>query len=79
MADESSGPAVVVLAITGMHCSSCTSLVEETLVEDLGVEDAAVDLDSGRATVTYDPSRFSVDDLCAAVVAAGYVAEPVAP
>lgn len=68
--------ATVVLEVQGMDCRSCSALIEETLVEDLGVQSAAVDLDSARATVTYDPSVHSVDDLCAAVVAAGYEAKP---
>jgi len=68
---------VAVLSVEGMHCGSCVALIEETLVEDLGVEAAEVDLQSGRATVTFDPARHSVDDLCAAVVAAGYEASPL--
>ena len=68
--------ATVVLQVVGMHCGSCTALVEETLVEDLGVVSAVAELRSGRATVTYDPSVHSVDDLCAAVLAAGYEARP---
>jgi copper chaperone CopZ len=71
--------AVAVLAVEGMHCGSCVALVEETLVEDLGVSRAAVDLESGRATVAYDPARFTVADLCDAVAAAGYTATPVDP
>ncbi len=70
---------VAVLAIEGMHCGSCAALVEETLVEDLGVARADVDLESGRATVAYDPALFAVADLCDAVVAAGYTATPVDP
>ncbi|MGH9172035.1 MAG: heavy-metal-associated domain-containing protein [Acidimicrobiales bacterium] len=69
--------AVAVLSVKGMHCGSCVALIEETLVEDLGVDKAEVDLGSGQATVTFDPARHSVDDLCAAVVAAGYEASPL--
>jgi copper chaperone CopZ len=65
-----------VLTVEGMHCQSCVLLIEETLVEDLGVASASVDLASARATVTYDPARFTVSDLCDAVVAAGYTAVP---
>ena len=68
--------ATAVLVVEGMHCGSCVALIEETLVEDLGVAGASVDLASSLATVTYDPARFTVDDLCDAVVAAGYRAVP---
>jgi len=67
------------LAVEGMHCGSCVALIEETLVEDLGVPSAEVDLAAGRAEVTYDPSTHTVDDLCAAVAAAGYRATPIDP
>jgi copper chaperone CopZ len=70
------GATTAVLAIEGMHCASCVALIEETLVEDLGVARASVDLESEKATIVYDPAQFSVDDLCDAVVAAGYRASP---
>lgn len=73
------GGAVAVLAVEGMHCPSCAALLREVLVEDLGVLDATVDLDAGRASVRYDPAVHGVDDLCAAVVAAGYGARAEGP
>lgn len=66
-----------VLAIDGMHCGSCAALVEETLLEDLGVVAVKVDLGAHRASVTYDPSVHTLDDLCQAVAAAGYEAHAV--
>ena len=71
------GLARAVLEIEGMHCGSCSALIEETLVEDLGVASAHVDLEARRATVTFDPSVHSVADLCDAVAAAGYSAAAV--
>jgi P-type Cu+ transporter len=67
------------LAITGMHCPSCSALIEETLDADDGVTEATVDLASERARVTFDPSVISPDRLCALVAEAGYQAEPVEP
>jgi copper chaperone CopZ len=63
--------------VTDMHCSSCASLIQETLVEDLGVSDAVVDLESAQATVTHDPAVHSVDEICTAVARIGYTALPV--
>lgn len=68
-----------VLQIEGMHCSSCASLIEETLLEDLGVTRAEVHLQAGRAVVSYDRTRHTPDDLCDAVAAAGYVARVLEP
>lgn len=74
---DSPGNAVAVLAIEGMHCGSCVALIQETLMEDLGVVRAEVDLESGQATVVYDPTQHQVADLCDAVAAAGYAAVPI--
>ena len=68
---------VVELVVNGMHCSSCASLIEETLARDPGVHRAAVDLEAGRASVVYDPDAITVGDLCAAVTEAGYAATPL--
>lgn len=70
----SSATATVVLRINGMSCGSCSALVEETLLEDLGVVSANVNLATGLATVTFDETEHSIDDLCAAVMAVGYSA-----
>ena len=69
-------PSTAVLAITGMHCSSCAALIEETLALRDGVTSVTVDLTSELAQVTFDPSRVAVEDLCAAIVQEGYGAEP---
>jgi copper chaperone CopZ len=66
------------VAITGMHCSSCALLIEETLQVD-GVQEATVDLDQARARVTYDSALISPGALCALVAEAGYHAEIVGP
>jgi copper chaperone CopZ len=78
MADSAGTDAAVELAVSGMHCQSCASLIEETLARDPGVRRAAVDLEAGRASVAYDPGALSVEALCAAVTAAGYPATLVA-
>ncbi|GEM_PF-3165946 len=68
--------ATVELAVTGMHCQSCASLIEETLLEEPGVRSASVELEGALASVTYDPAVRSVGDLCAAVAGLGYSAAP---
>jgi Cu+-exporting ATPase len=72
------GPdATAELHIEGMHCASCVALIEESLTERAGVTGAAVDLDSCRAVVRYDPGVIGPDELRATVVEAGYTATPV--
>lgn len=70
------GSCTVDLVVGGMHCPSCAALIEETLTGDPAVRSATVDLEAARATVTYDPSRLTVEDVCAAVTGLGYRATP---
>ena len=65
------------LAIGGMHCASCAQRVQRSLRDVPAVASAAVNLATERAYVTFDPVGTSTDDLCHAVLAGGYSAEPV--
>ena len=55
--------------VNGMTCSHCVASVTEEVSEVQGVEAVAVDLDSGRVTVTGDADEAAVR---AAVDDAGY-------
>lgn len=66
------------LGITGMHCSSCVALIEESLADEAGVVSATVDLDTEVAAVEFDAGQVSVDRLCAVVADAGYGAVALA-
>ena len=81
--DERSRAATVTsevdLTVSGMTCGSCAARVEKILGRQEGVERAGVNFVTERATVVFDPSRVSVDDLVAAVGRIGYGLAPVAP
>ena len=62
----------------GMHCRSCSMLVDMTLQDLDGVQSSTTDLGTGVSTVTLDPAVVTVDDLIAAVRAVGYEAEAAA-
>jgi Cu+-exporting ATPase len=66
----------ITLAIEGMTCASCAMRIEKGLKKVAGVEDAAVNLATERATVTLDPAVATTDDLIAKVRATGYDAAP---
>ena len=66
----------ITLAIEGMTCASCAMRIEKGLKKVAGVEDAAVNLATERATVTLDPTIATTDDLIAKVRATGYDAAP---
>ncbi len=60
------------LKVTGMTCASCVKRVEDALHDVKGVSEASVNLANEKATVTYDPSRTSIDDMARAIRDAGY-------
>ncbi|KAA9087319.1 heavy metal translocating P-type ATPase [Microbacterium radiodurans] len=68
------GSARTVLDIEGMTCASCVARVEKRLERLDGVS-ATVNLATESARVDY-PASVSMDELVAAVGAAGYVARP---
>ncbi len=68
----------VELRITGMHCASCVSRVEQALAGVPGVRGASVNLATERATVALE-TPLALEQLAAAVRAAGYGARPVEP
>jgi len=63
------------LRTTGLHCQSCSMLVQMELEDLDGVQSAVSDFRTGMTEVVYDPDTVTVDGLIAAVVAAGYGAE----
>lgn len=66
------------LATTGMHCRSCSMMVDMTVGEIAGVADATTDLATGETIVRYDDTRTDLDAIIGAIQGAGYDAEPVA-
>src|SRR5271170_1493742 len=65
--------------VTGMTCAACQGRVQRVLERTPGVADAAVNLVTERATVTYDPTVVSADALVARVRSTGYGAELPTP
>jgi copper chaperone len=57
--------------VTGMTCDHCARSVTEEVTAINGVSAVAVDLPSGRVTVTSE-TALGVDDVRAAVEEAGY-------
>ena len=60
------------LKITGMSCQMCVKHVTKALQGLEGVEDVAVQLEPGTATVTYNPELAGLQGFKAAVAEAGY-------
>jgi copper chaperone CopZ len=64
---------------TGMHCPSCSMLIQMDLSELDGVHAVSVDHRSGLSEVTYDDGIVGPDAIVDAIVRAGYGAEPLEP
>jgi len=60
--------------VKGMHCASCVRTIERSLQRTPGVAEAAVNLATEKATVTFDPGQTTVEQLVRAVAAVGYEA-----
>ena len=64
----------VQLALSGMHCTSCSHIIERGLKKVEGVREAHVNFTAEKATVTFDESISSKEDLINAVRKSGYKA-----
>ncbi|MGH3040455.1 MAG: cation transporter, partial [Gaiellaceae bacterium] len=64
-------PVKTELRIEGMTCASCAVRIEKKLNKLEGVE-ATVNYAADAAAVSYDPARVTLEELVAAVEAAGY-------
>ncbi len=60
------------ITVKGMTCDGCVRSVTKALKGVDGVQEANVDLQGQKATVTFDDSKTTVDTLKEAVEDAGY-------
>lgn len=69
----------VSIKISGMHCSSCAFLIENSLKKVNGVKEAHVNYAAEKASVMFEPEQATEGDLIQAVVKAGYKAKITDP
>ena len=69
---RSGSSARVTIPVTGMTCAACANRVQRRLSKGEGVEDAAVNFGTERATVTYDAAATDAAHLVELVRSAGY-------
>ncbi|MCX5964759.1 MAG: heavy metal translocating P-type ATPase [Cyanobacteria bacterium] len=65
------------LKLRGMSCASCANSIESAIRAIPGVSESNVNFGIERASVTYNSAQTNVAAIQAAVVAAGYSAEPI--
>lgn len=64
------------LDIKGMHCHSCSALIDETVEELAGVAQVSTSRAENSSVVTFDSDVVSVADIIAAIADLGYEAAP---
>lgn len=64
------------LKITGMTCAACSGRIERVLSKTDGVENIAVNLTAGMASIDYDESLLTTEDIIAKIIKLGFEAEP---
>lgn len=62
----------------GMHCGSCSMLIQMSVEELPGVASAKADYASGRTRVAFDAAEVSATEIIAAIQDAGYTVELIA-
>jgi copper chaperone CopZ len=62
----------VLLEVTGMHCASCSALMEEALADQPGLVAVRVEPEAARAQVTYNQSITDVEAVRLAITELGY-------
>ncbi len=60
------------LAIKGMHCASCASIIEKTLKKDMGVKSVSVNFGTEKAKIDFDDTQTSVSKLSESIKPLGY-------
>ncbi len=65
----------VQLKTTGMHCMSCSMLIQMNVGDVEGVESVVADLGSGMTDVDFDDEKVDVQAIIDEIVRAGYGAE----
>jgi copper chaperone len=59
------------LKVMGMSCGHCKGAVEDALKE-IGVTEAAINLEAGTVDVTFDPQKVTLGQMKEAIEEAGY-------
>ena len=65
------------LKLRGMSCAACANSIESAIRDVPGVSESNVNFGIKQASVIYNPAQTDVAAIQAAIVAAGYSAEPI--
>jgi copper chaperone CopZ len=77
MAQDVAADKLAVIRIEGMHCHRCEVAIQKQLAQIPGVHEAEVDFNSGQASILFDNSQATPQQLVEAIRDAGYEAMPI--
>jgi len=72
---QKTGSKEITLGVSGMTCSACALNIEKVLKKKEGVDSVAVNLELGRAKVSFEPSLISPKEIEEAIESIGYKVE----
>jgi len=72
MADRAEKDHLALIRIEGMHCHNCETAIRKSLSGIAGVHEVEVDFNSSQASVLYDPTAVTVQQLVSTVSRVGY-------
>jgi Cu+-exporting ATPase len=72
---KKTGSKEITLGVSGMTCSACALNIEKILKKKEGVASVAVNLELGRAKVSFEPSLISPKEIGEAIESIGYKVE----
>jgi copper chaperone CopZ len=77
MGQDVAADRLAVIRIEGMHCHRCEAAIQKSLSLVPGVHEAEVDFNSGQASVLFDHSQATPQQLVEVIREAGYEATPI--
>ena len=75
ISSQKTGLKEITLGVSGMTCSACALNIEKVLKKKEGVDAVAVNLELGRAKVSFEPSLISPREIEEAIESIGYKVE----
>ncbi len=75
ISDQKTGLKEITLGVSGMTCSACALNIEKVLKKKEGVASVTVNLELGRAKVSFEPSLISPREIEEAIESIGYKVE----
>lgn len=62
---------IIQLKISGMHCGSCATLIEQNLGAQSGVDEVKVNYSSGAATIEFDEGKITQPEILEVIKISG--------